>query len=65
MTPEKRAELQRLLDKHGPVLEAQATVLKTVAKLIGPTVVHVEADVPQQPACNRAAAAASRNPAPA
>ena len=30
------------------MLEAQATVVKTVAKLIGPTVVHIEADVPQQ-----------------
>jgi len=47
-SPEARARLQRILEQNAPVLEAQATVLKTVAKLIGPTVVHVEADVPQQ-----------------
>jgi serine protease Do len=46
--PEARAELQRMLMRNAPVLEAQATVLKTVAKLLGPTVVHIEADVPQQ-----------------
>jgi serine protease Do len=48
LDPQKRAELQRLLDQHVQVLESQALVLKTVAKLLGPTVVHVEADVPQQ-----------------
>ena len=47
-SPEARAQLRRILEQNAPVLEAQATVLKTVAKLIGPTVVHVEADVPQQ-----------------
>src|SRR5208283_3690821 len=36
------------LDQNAPILEAQATVLKAVAKLVGPTVVHIEADVPQQ-----------------
>jgi serine protease Do len=47
-SPEARAQLQRILQQNAPVLEAQATVVKTVAKLIGPTVVHIEADVPQQ-----------------
>ena len=28
------------------MLEAQSTVVKTVAKLVGPSVVHIEADVP-------------------
>ena len=45
ITPEKRAELHRELQRHAPVLEAQAAVLKAVAKLVGPTVVHIEADV--------------------
>ena len=47
-SPAARAQLQQILQQNAPVLEAQATVLKTVAKLIGPTVVHIEADVPQQ-----------------
>ncbi len=44
VTPQQRAELQRILEKNAPVLEAQSAVLKAVAKLIGPTVVHVEAE---------------------
>jgi serine protease Do len=48
ISPEKRAELQRLLERHAQVLESQAVVLKTVAKLVGPTVVFIEADVPPQ-----------------
>ena len=47
-SPEARAKLQRILEQNAPVLEAQATVLKTAAKLVGATVVHIEADVPQQ-----------------
>jgi serine protease Do len=47
-SPEARAQLQRTLEQNAAVLEAQATVVKTVAKLVGPTVVHIEADVPQQ-----------------
>ena len=47
-SPEARAQLQRTLAQNAPLLEAQATVVKTVAKLIGPTVVHIAADVPQQ-----------------
>jgi serine protease Do len=44
--------LQRILQQNAPVLEAQATVVKTVAKLIGPAVVHIEADVPSQTLAN-------------
>ncbi len=44
-TPEQRAELYRQLHAQAEVLEKQAAVLKTVVKLVGPTVVHVEADV--------------------
>jgi serine protease Do len=47
-SPEARAELQKILQQNAPVLEAQATVVKTVAKLVDPTVVHIEADVPSQ-----------------
>jgi serine protease Do len=47
-TAQQRAELLRTLQTHAQVLEAQATVVKTVAKLIGPSVVHVEADVPSR-----------------
>ncbi len=46
VTPQQREELYRTLRKHAQVLEAQAAIVKTVAKLIGPTVVHIEADVP-------------------
>ena len=38
---QERAGLYRKLQKHAAVLEAQAAVVKTVAKLIGPTVVHI------------------------
>jgi serine protease Do len=47
-SPEARAQLRRILEQNAPLLEAQATVLKTVAKLVGPTVVYIEADVPQR-----------------
>ncbi len=40
-----RAKLRQVLQQNLAVLEAQATVIKTVAKLVGPTVVHIEADV--------------------
>jgi serine protease Do len=49
ISAEKRAELQRTLERHAQVLESQAVVLKTVAKLVGPTVVFIEADVPNDP----------------
>ena len=43
---EQRAALQRELERHAEVLEAQSAVLKIAAKLVGPAVVHVAADVP-------------------
>ena len=45
VSEEKREELYRLLDQQAEILEKQAAVVKTVAKLIGPTVVHIEAEV--------------------
>jgi serine protease Do len=45
MAPEQRSELYRQLRSQAEVLEKQAAVLKTVVKLVGPAVVHVEADV--------------------
>ncbi len=44
-SPEQRAELMRQLREHLKLLEAQSAVLKAVAKLVGPAVVHIEADV--------------------
>lgn len=43
--PEYRAELRRQLEEHAKVLEAQSAVVKIVAKLVGPSVVHIEAEV--------------------
>ncbi len=43
--PEQRAELQHELDRCAKALETQAALVRTVAKFIGPTVVHIEADV--------------------
>jgi serine protease Do len=53
--PEQRAELQRELARQVPVLEAQSAVVKLVAKLVEPAVVHIEADIPPEanPAYNR------------
>jgi serine protease Do len=45
ISPEKRAELQRELAQYAKTLEAQSAALKIVAKLVGPAVVHIEADV--------------------
>jgi serine protease Do len=45
---EERAELYRQLRSQAAVLEAQAAVVKTVARLVGPTVVHIEADVTER-----------------
>ncbi len=45
ISAERRAELYRQLRRQAEVLEKQAAVVKTVAKLIGPAVVHIEADV--------------------
>jgi serine protease Do len=44
LTPERQAELRRELERHISVLEAQSAVLRTVAKLVGPAVVFIEAD---------------------
>jgi serine protease Do len=43
-TAEKRAELYASLRRNAELIEAQAAVVKTVAKLVGPTVVQVEAE---------------------
>ena len=45
VSQEKREDLYRLLQQQAEILEKQAAVVKTVAKLIGPTVVHIEAVV--------------------
>lgn len=45
-SPEQRAELKRQLAEHAKVLEAHSAVVKIVAKLVGPTVVYIEADAP-------------------
>jgi serine protease Do len=42
----QRAELQQELEQHAKLLETQSAVVKIVAKLIGPSVVHIEADIP-------------------
>ena len=55
---EERAELRRELERHAEVLEAQSAVLKIVAKLVGPAVVHIEADLPPEANGHR-----RRNPA--
>ncbi len=46
-SPQARADLYRQLHAQAEFLERQSAVLKTVAKLVGPTVVHIEADVPK------------------
>jgi serine protease Do len=48
--PETRAELRRQLERHAEVLEAQSAAVKIVAKLMGPSVVHIEADMPSSDA---------------
>jgi serine protease Do len=45
LSPEERQQLHSQLRSQASVLEAQSAVVKTVAKLIGPAVVHIEADV--------------------
>lgn len=46
ISPAERVELRRQLRREAKVLEAQSAVLKIVAKLIGPSVAHIEADIP-------------------
>jgi len=48
--PQKRDELYRQLQGQAEFLEKKSAVIKTVVKLMGPTVVHVEADVIRRPA---------------
>jgi serine protease Do len=43
-----RAEWQKELARDAGVLEAQSRVVRAVAKLVGPAVVHIEADVPAE-----------------
>ena len=50
ISPHEREELYRQLASQAEVLEAQSSVVKTVAKLVGPAVVHVEASVSKKPA---------------
>jgi serine protease Do len=50
ISPEKRAELRRQLEGHATLLESQSTVVKIVAKLVGPAVVYIESDVVNPPA---------------
>lgn len=45
LAPDQRADLYRQLRTQAEALERQSAVLKTVVKLVGPTVVHIEADV--------------------
>jgi serine protease Do len=44
-SPERQAKLYEKLKAEADYFERQAAVLKTVAQLLGPTVVHIEADV--------------------
>jgi serine protease Do len=52
MTPETRADLYRQLHSQVDYLEKQSAVLKTVSKLVGPSVVHIEAEVPPRSSLN-------------
>jgi len=45
LAPDQRADLYRQLRTQAEALERQSAVLKTVVRLVGPTVVHIEADV--------------------
>jgi serine protease Do len=44
LSPRQRGELHAELRRHATVIEAQSAVLKTASKLIGPTVVFIEAE---------------------
>ncbi len=44
LTPRQRTDLQADLRRNATVIEAQSSVLKTVSKLVGPTVVFIEAE---------------------
>jgi len=42
---QQRERLQQELQRHAPAVEALSSAVKIVAKLIGPSVVHIEADL--------------------
>ncbi|MEN6452217.1 MAG: trypsin-like peptidase domain-containing protein [Thermoguttaceae bacterium] len=46
---QQRSQLRQQLDQHAAVLEAQSAVLKSAAKLVGPAVVYIQADLPPPP----------------
>ncbi len=50
ISTERQSELYHRLEKQADYLERQAAVVKTVAQLIGPTVVHIETDVSDESA---------------
>ncbi len=52
-SPNTRAQLYRELRNQADFLEKTSSVVKTVAKLIGPTVVHVRAEMPQRATMQR------------
>jgi serine protease Do len=48
ISPPQRQELYRQLASQAEVLQAQSSVVKTVAKLVGPAVVHIEVSVTEK-----------------
>ena len=48
VSQDKREELLKSLQAHAAVLEAQSGAVKSIVKLVGPAVVHIEADVTDQ-----------------
>ncbi|NLS95236.1 MAG: PDZ domain-containing protein [Planctomycetaceae bacterium] len=46
--PDRRQELLRQLQAHAAVLQAQSDAAKLIVKLVGPAVVHIDADVTDQ-----------------
>ena len=48
ISPQERQELYRQLVSQAEIIGAQSSIVKTVAKLVGPTVVHVEASVSEK-----------------
>ncbi len=47
-SPERREELYRRLEKETEYFRRQASVVKTVSKLVAPTVVYIEAEIPSR-----------------
>ncbi|MGH7139268.1 MAG: S1C family serine protease, partial [Pirellulales bacterium] len=52
-SPEQRAELFQSLNQQVEALEGQFNVVKSVVKLVSPTVVHIKAEKPEQPTNRR------------